>query len=114
MEKILNENKMLDLKENDAIFQVELQSENGNMNIISHKLIFVKYLDKKIRIEGLDTNEDSVLAELYNEATPKIPIKTDISCGYFKSEKEAYIEFVNMTKEIYEVSLKEYETKFHN
>jgi len=112
MERILNENRLEDLKEGDIIYQVELQSVDGEMQLKSHELIFDKYLDKKIKIPELEVNESSVLAELHTAKAPGIPIRTDISCGYFKSEKQACWEFVNMIKKVYEKALSEYENKF--
>jgi hypothetical protein len=112
MEKILNENKLENLKKGDNIFQVELTSENGEMELISHKLIFDQYLDKKNKIDGLVINENSVIAQLHTEQAPKVPIKTDISCGFFLSEKEAAWEFVNMITLVYKKALSEYESKF--
>jgi hypothetical protein len=112
MEKILNENKLKGLVAGDKIYQVELESVDGNMRIVSHELVFDKYLDKKTKIEGLEMNADPLLAQLHVERAGSIPVNQDISCGYFLSEKEAVWEFVNMAKIIYEKSLSEYEQKF--
>jgi hypothetical protein len=113
MEKILNENTLKNLKSGDKIYQVELTSDGGEMELVTHELIFDKYLDKKdVKIKELTISDESVLAEVHTEKAPKIPIKTDISCGYFLSEKEASWEFVNMIKIVYKKALSEYESKF--
>jgi hypothetical protein len=112
MEKILNEHKIVDLKPGDILYQVELTSEDGQIQLTPHKLIFDKYLEKNVKIPDIEMSKDSLLAQLHSEKAPKIPIKTDISCGYFLSEKEASWEFVNMTKILYKRALSDYESKF--
>jgi hypothetical protein len=112
MEKILNENRLEDLKSGDKIYQAELTSENGDMKLLIHELIFDKYLNKNVKIEELEISEDSIVAQLHSEKAPKVPIKTDISCGYFLSEEEAAWEFVNMIKTLSKRALSEYESKF--
>jgi hypothetical protein len=112
MVKVLNENRLEDLKAGDAIFQTEMVSEKGDMRLVTHKLIFEEYLDKSTKLIDVEIHDDSLLAQLHTEAAPNIKVKTDISCGFFKNEKDAMWEFVNMTQIIYEKARDEFTKKY--
>jgi hypothetical protein len=113
MEKILNEHNLDSLKKGDKIYQTELTSVDGEMSLVTHELIFDRYLNnKEAKIEHLEGTSKAQFAELHTIKAPKVPIKTDISCGFFSSEQEAIWEFVNMLKIVYKKALSEYESKY--
>ena len=95
--------KLEDLQSGEKIYTVELVVED-NKNVFSFtEFTFIKYLDKKIHIEGIEINENSIIAQLKDERFKNTEIKTDISCGFFLSKKEAVEEF---NASIYELMIK--------
>ena len=95
------DSKLNNLKSGDKIFNVEFEM-GDNPDFIFRELEFKRYIEKTIHIEGLETNENSIIAELRDPKFEKIEMKTDISCGFFLSKKEAVDEFVESIKLLYE------------
>jgi len=106
------DSKLDNLKENDKIYIVEFEMSD-KPQFIFKEFLFKSYLDKTIHIEGIEADEDSILAELRDEKFPDKPLKTDISRGFFLSKKEAADEFYDSIVELSAAVLLAH-TKFTN
>jgi len=91
------QSKKITFKKGKSIFTVDFgQKENEEKPTFSFKEFkLVKMLDKNSHIEGIEILESSQLAEIYDVNFPNMPIKTDISTGFFLSKKKAAKEFIS-------------------
>jgi len=97
----VDSNATLDeLKDGDKLYTVELQVNDGVGEFSCSKLTFKKYLNDKTHIEGINTSEDSILAEL--ETDKGLTVKTDISVGFFLTEYESVVEFTRGYEQTWE------------
>jgi hypothetical protein len=94
-----NEDFISNLKKDDIIYYAEYESGKNEIKIKSLKI--KELYGKKDHIEGIKT--DAFLCDLVDTEFPKVTIrKTDISRGYFKTEKEAAQAFTDVISEIYD------------
>jgi len=100
------------LKEGDSLFTVEFAQENGKATLITKELVFVKYLTKETHIEGIEPNDNAVLAELKDPKFEKTAIQTDIRTGFWKSAADAGWAFVKFSEELYKTAFKVFHEQF--
>jgi len=101
------------LKEGDKLYTVEFSKDGDSEGVLeTRELTFVRFHDSNNHIEGLDEKEGAILAELKDERFDKVELKTDISTGFFLTEKEACWSFVDSLREVYEEVKAAYEKKF--
>ena len=97
----------------DHIFSAEFISDEKGEHFDIKEYEFINYLDKNVHIEGIEI-ENANPAELFDVRFPKVKIKTDISCGFFKSAKEAAKEFVDMIEHIAKKARETYNKEFND
>ena len=100
------------LKEDDKLYLVEFEYADGTPSLRIKEFDFKKYLAKNTHIEGLEVDEESVLAEIVDPKFEKVLIKTDISKGYFRSPKDAAQAFLQFSKDLYEAVQEAYDKQF--
>jgi hypothetical protein len=107
----LNSHDMTDLKEGDIIYTIEFIKEDDSAQLKCKEFLFKKYVTAKedVHIEGLDINQDSVLAEIKDVKFDKIELKADIGVGFFKSKEAAAEAFMESIEAVYNEVKKAYQ-----
>ena len=108
---IVIDSEVATLKPGARIFTGDFVSDQSGHRFEFKEFEFVQYLDKNVHIEGIEANAITP-AELFDIRFPKIKVKTDISVGFFPSEKAAAYAFVEMMRGLLTMSEESYQKQF--
>jgi hypothetical protein len=107
------ESNLKKLEPGDHIFSAEFVSDEKEDRLEIKEFEFVKYLVGNNTSE-IETNKDAIPAVIFDIRWPKIQSKTDISHGFFSTEKMAVESFYEMISHIYKIIKKSYNIYIKN
>jgi hypothetical protein len=99
---IVVRSNLWDLEPGAHIFSAEFVSDNQGDRLEVNEFEFKKYLIRENNSD-IEVNSDSMPAELRDIRFPNVPIKIDISHGFFETKEDAAGAFVDMINHIHKV-----------